>query len=76
VRQNRIPDAYGPDTVDIVKDIINRCKIDGKKAAAFTIDSTTANLLNEMGADMISVGIDDSYIADGITAHISGLNFR
>jgi 4-hydroxy-2-oxoheptanedioate aldolase len=76
VRQDRIPDAYGPDTIDIVKDIINRCKIDGKKAAAFTIDSATANMLNEMGADVISVGIDDTYIADGIVSHISGLNFR
>ncbi|MCZ6488260.1 MAG: aldolase/citrate lyase family protein [Gammaproteobacteria bacterium] len=76
VRQDRIPDPYGTDTIDMVKDIINRCKIDGKKAAAFTIDSNTANRLSEMGADLISVGIDDTYIANGIASHISGLKFR
>jgi 4-hydroxy-2-oxoheptanedioate aldolase len=76
VRQNRIPDPYGTDTIGMVKDIINRCKKDGKKAAAFTIDADTANKLCEMGADLISVGIDDSYIADGINSHISGLKFR
>jgi 4-hydroxy-2-oxoheptanedioate aldolase len=76
VRQNRIPDPYGTDTIDLVEDIINRCKKDAKKAAAFTIDADTANKLYEMGADLISVGIDDSYIADGINSHLSGLKFR
>jgi 4-hydroxy-2-oxoheptanedioate aldolase len=76
VRQNRIPDAYGPDSIDITKDIINRCKIDGEVSAAFTIDPGTANMLHEMGADIISVGMDDTYIADGVASHIAGLNFR
>lgn len=76
IRQHRIPDAYGPDSIDIVKDIINRCKIDGKKSAAFTIDASTANRLNQMGADIITVGLDDSYISDGVASHISGLDFR
>ena len=75
-RQNRIPDAYGIDTIDVVKDIIIRCKKAGKKTAAFTIDSETANMLNELGADIISVGIDDSYISEGIEPIISGLNFK
>jgi 4-hydroxy-2-oxoheptanedioate aldolase len=76
VRQNRIPDAYGKDTIDIAKDIVNRCEIDGKRSAAFTINATTANMVNKMGADIISVGIDDTYISEGVDSHLSGLDFR
>jgi len=75
-RHNRIPDAYGIDTIDAVKDIIIRCKKAGKKTAAFSIDTETANMLNGLGVDIISVGIDDLYISDGVGSHISGLNFR
>jgi len=33
-------------------------------------------MLNGLGVDIISVGIDDLYISDGVGSHISGLNFR
>jgi len=75
-RQNRIPDAYGIDTIDVVKDIVIKCKQAGKKTAAFSINSETANMLNGLGVDIISVGIDDLYIEHGVKAHISELNFR
>lgn len=75
-RQNRIPDAYGIDTIDAVKDIVFRCKNAGKKAAAFSFNPEAANILNELGVDIISVGIDDSYISEGINSIISELNFR
>ena len=75
-RQNKIPDAYGADTIDAVKDIIVRCKKAGKKTAAFSINPVAANMLNGLGVDIISVGIDDSYISDGVGAHIAGLDFR
>ena len=75
-RQNRIPDAYGVDTITAVEDIVARCKKAGKKTAAFSINPAAANMLNELGVDIISVGIDDTYIADGVGTHLSGLNFR
>lgn len=75
-RQNRLPDAYGVDTIDAVKDIVVRCKNAGKKTAAFSINAVAANMLNELGVDIISVGIDDLYIEHGVKAHISALNFR
>ena len=75
-RQNRIPDAYGVDTIDIVKDIIIRCKQAGKKTAAFSLDPETANMLNDLAVDIISVGLDVTYIADGVKSHLSGLDFR
>jgi len=75
-RQNPIPDAYGVDTIDAVKDIVSRCKQAGKKVAAFTLDTQAANLLNELGADIVSVGLDVTYIADGVKSHLSELDFR
>jgi len=75
-RQNRIPDAYGIDTIEVVKDIVIRCKNANKKTAAFSINPVAANMLNGLGVDIISVGIDDSYIASGVDSHFSGLNFR
>ena len=75
-RQNPVPDAYGVDTIDVVKDIIVRCKQAGKKIAAFSFDTEAANMLNGLGVDIISVGLDVTYIADGVNAHLAGLKFR
>lgn len=75
-RQNPVPDAYGVDTIDAVKDIVSRCKQAGKKTAAFSFDPEAANMLNELAVDIISVGLDATYIADGVKSHLSKLNFR
>ena len=75
-RQNPVPDAYGDDTIDAVKDIVARCKQAGKTTAAFSFDPEAANMLNRLGVDIISVGLDVTYIADGVKSHISGLDFR
>jgi len=75
-RQNPVPDAYGVDTIDIVKDIVSRSKQAGKKVAAFSFDTKAANMLNGLGVDIISVGLDVTYIADGVKSHLSGLDFR
>jgi len=75
-RQNPVPDAYGVDTIDVVKDIITRCKRAGKKTAAFSFDTEAANMLNGLAVDIISVGLDASYISDGVHSHLAGLDFR
>ena len=75
-RQNPVPDAYGVDTIDVVKDIITRCKHAGKKTAAFSFNPVAANMLYRLGVDIISVGLDATYISDGVETHISGLDFR
>jgi len=75
-RQNPIPDAYGIDTIDVVKDIISRCKQAGKTTAAFSFDPAAANMLHGLGVDIISVGLDVTYIADGVNSHIASLDFR
>jgi 4-hydroxy-2-oxoheptanedioate aldolase len=75
-RQNPLPDAYGIDTIDVVKDIISRCKQAGKKTAAFSFDPAAANMLHGLAVDIISVGLDVTYIADGVNSHIASLDFR
>jgi len=75
-RQNPVPDAYGVDTIDVVKDIVTRCKQAGKKTAAFAFNAEAANMLNALAVDIISVGLDVTYIADGVKSHLSGLDFR
>jgi 4-hydroxy-2-oxoheptanedioate aldolase len=76
IRQNPVPDAYGVDTIDVVQDIITKCKQVGKKTAAFSLNPAAANMLNGLGVDIISVGLDVTYIADGVKSHFSGLDFR
>lgn len=75
-RQNPLPDAYGADTIDVVTEIVNRCKQAGKTTAAFSFEPSTANMLHKLGVDIISVGLDVSYIADGVRRHIADLDFR
>ncbi len=75
-RQNPIPDAYGIDTIDVVGDIVVRCKNAGKKTAAFSFNPVAANMLNGLGVDIISVGLDVTYISEGVESHIAGLDFR
>jgi 4-hydroxy-2-oxoheptanedioate aldolase len=74
-RQNPIPDPYGIDTIDAIKDIIGRCQKAGKKTAAFTIDTESANMVSDLGVDIITVGLDLTYIASGVKSHISELKF-
>lgn len=75
-RQNPIPDAYGVDTIEIVRDIVSRCKQMGKTTAAFSFDTAAANMLHDLEVDIISVGLDVTYIADGIKSHLEQLDFR
>ena len=75
-RQDPVPDAYGVDTIDVVKDIVGRCKRAGKKTAAFSFDTAAANMLHGLAVDIISVGLDVTYIADGVKSHLAGLDFR
>lgn len=75
VRQNRHPDAYGPDTLDIVKHVFAAARAAGKRATAFAMVPDHANMLAEMGADMISIGVDDTYIDKGVAMHLNDLTF-
>ncbi len=75
IRQNRIPDVYGPESMEAVSRIIGACKTAGKHAAAFALTPEHANMLAGLGAGLISVGIDDTYLDKGIASHLNGLTF-
>ena len=75
VRQNRHPDAYGPDTIDVVKHVFAATKAAGKRATAFAMVPEHANMLAELGANMISIGVDDTYVDKGVAMHVDQLNF-
>ncbi len=76
LRQNRIPDPYGVDSMDVVKDILLRCASAARITAVYTEDSETANKLNQLGVDIITVGNDYTYITTGVETHLGGLSFR
>lgn len=68
-----MPDAYGPDTVDLVKDIAERTRAAGKVAACFTLTPEHAKLCHEFGYRLISIGMDSSILAAGAAANLEPL---
>lgn len=76
LRENRHPDVYGPDSVEAVQHIIATTKAAGKRAAAYAQTTAQANMLNRLGADLISVGEDGAYLEQGLAAHLAELDFR
>lgn len=75
VRENRQPDVYGPDTLDIVKMVVASVKAAGKRATAFAQTPEQANMLAALGVDMVSIGEDGAYLEKGIAMHLDGLDF-
>jgi len=75
VRQDRNPDAYGPDTLEIVKTVVASAKAAGKITAAFAQTPEHANMLAVLGVDMISIGEDGAYLDRGLAAHLSEIDF-
>ncbi len=75
IRQNRQPDAYGPDSLDAVNAVISAAKAAEKVTAAFAQTPEHANMLAALGVDMISIGEDGSYLDRGLAAHLSEIDF-
>lgn len=62
---NRLPDAYGPATVDAVRDIAERTIKAGKIAAAFTLTAEDTKLVKSFGYQLISIAMDSTIVAKG-----------
>ncbi len=75
VRGKPVPDPYGPETVELVKDIAKRTRAAGKIAAAFAPVPGHANLVHSMGYRLVVVSFDGSLVQTGITADLAGLDF-
>ncbi|MEM8750076.1 MAG: aldolase/citrate lyase family protein [Pseudomonadota bacterium] len=76
VRQNPVPDPYGPDTRDIVANMAKSARERGKIAAAFCASPEHADLVHGMGFRFIALGFDASYIGQGVETMLSQLSFR
>lgn len=68
MRQNPVPDAYGPDTIEEIGIIAEKTLAAGKIPTAFTLSKTDFDHVQAMGFQMISIGMDSSYTMAGVNA--------
>ncbi len=76
VRNNPLPDPYGADTVEIVRDMAQAARAHDKTAAAFCSSAEHVELVHEMGYRLISFGFDSMYLGTGANTLLSQLSFR
>ncbi len=68
-----VPESYGAGTIDLVRQIAEKARNAGKVAAAFCLDTTIANQLQEFGYNFISITMDTSIVEAGVKARTDGL---
>ena len=76
VRQNSVPDPYGPDTIGIVEEVAKAAKARGKIAAAFCVTPEHAETVHALGYRFMALGFDHTYLADGANSMLGELSFR
>lgn len=76
VRNNCIPDAYGPDTIDIIARMGEAAKARGKLAATFCITTDHAETGHKLGFRLMALGFDAAYLTDGANQMLGNLSFR
>lgn len=67
------PDAYGPATIDLIKDVAERTLAAGKIPTCFTNSAEHANLCAEFGYKLISIAMDGSMLAAGAAKSFEGI---
>ena len=76
VRQNVIPDAYGPDTIDIIKSMPVEAAKRGKLAFTWCGSVAHIELANELGFQYAAMGHDSLMLNQGINTIMDQLSFR
>ena len=76
IRGNVIPDAYGPDTIEIVKSMPIEAKKRGKKAYTWCGSAQQLELANELGFAYAALANDPFYLKNGVNATLDQLSFR
>ncbi|MEP1207911.1 MAG: aldolase/citrate lyase family protein [Rhizobiaceae bacterium] len=76
IRQNVVPDAYGPDTIDIIKSMPVEAKKRGKLAYTWCGIPAHVELANELGFDYAALGNDPFYIKNGVETSLGQMAFR
>ena len=70
------PDAYGPDTIAIVKSMPIEAKKRGKKAYTWCGSAQQLELADELGFDYAALANDPFYLKNGVNATLDQLSFR
>ena len=76
VRNNIVPDAYGEDTIDMVRKIASTAKERGKYAATWCGSPEQVELAHSMGFDYAALGHDYIYLSQGADAMLDRMSFR
>lgn len=76
IRQNVVPDPYGPDTIDIIKTMPLEAHKRGKTAFAWCAGPEHVDLATELGFDCCFMGHDITYLQRGIDTMLSEVKTR
>ena len=76
IRENVVPDAYGPDTIDIIKSMPVEAKKRGKLAYTWCGSPAHVELANELGFNYAALGNDPYYIKNGVETSLAQMGFR
>ena len=76
IRQNVVPDPYGPDTIDIVKRMPVEAHKRGKYAFAYCGGPADVDRAVEMGFDCTFIGHDITYLQRGLNTMLSEIKTR
>ena len=71
-----MPKAFGDDTVRMIEELAGKAKRAGKVAAVFAYDAAAANRAHGMGYRLVALGLDGSYLANGIGPMLDALEFE
>ena len=76
VRQNVVPDAYGPDTLPIIENMVVQASKYGKLAATWCGSVDHIELANKLGFRYAAVGHDGLILSQGVDTIVEGLSFK
>ena len=76
IRGGGMPEAFGEDTVGMIEELAAKARNAGKVAAVFAYDAAAANRAHDMGYRLLAVGLDGSYLQNGVGPLLGGLSFR
>ena len=76
VRGDVVPDAYGPDTIDMIRSMPVEAKKRGKLAYTWCGNAKSLELAHELGFHYAALGPDSFYLRNGVDATLSQLSFR
>lgn len=75
VRQNPMPDAYGEATIDLIKAMKAASEKRGKLSTGWCGTTAQAEIANEIGFSLASLGSDGAYINQGANTMLKSLSF-